>query len=178
MKTNFLLNQTCVHLLTCHNGNLLTPSCGEGKCSLHCKVPEKESGQLTLKKGKLLDGFQGKSLFWQNWVCMRATGCVILLWLVGEEVKGLCPRNRNHQPPGSNQPGVHVLGCSLKIPSSTWLRALVPLKELRDKYQIAIYIQDPYKDQVSLLNSFISAFPQSSDYYLNLLFETQKGLGG
>ena len=67
-----------------------------------------------------------------------------------------------------------MLGCSLKIPSSTWLRALVPLKELRDKYQIAIYIQDPYKDQVSLLNSFISAFPQSSDYYLNLLFETQK----
>ena len=111
MKTNCCWTKLvfiCTHAVT---PIYWYPSCDEGKCSLHCRVPEKDSGQLMLKKGKLLDGFQGKSLFWQNWVCMRATGCVILLWLVGEEVTGLCPRNLNHQSPGSNQPGVHTLGC-------------------------------------------------------------------
>lgn len=39
----------------------LTPGCGEGNYSLHCKaasvVPSKENGQLMLKRPKLLDDF-------------------------------------------------------------------------------------------------------------------------
>ena len=34
-----LLNQTWVHSPTCSKANLLTPGCGEGKCSIYCKAP-------------------------------------------------------------------------------------------------------------------------------------------
>ena len=38
----------------CSKANLLTPSCGEGKC----KVLSKQHGQLILKRWELPDGFQ------------------------------------------------------------------------------------------------------------------------
>ena len=38
-----LPNQTWVHLLACSKANLLTSGCGEGKCSIYCTVPSKES---------------------------------------------------------------------------------------------------------------------------------------
>ena len=42
-----LLNQTWVHLPTHSKANLLTPGCGEGKCSVYCRAPSKESRQLS-----------------------------------------------------------------------------------------------------------------------------------
>ena len=57
-----LLNQTLVCSSSSSKGNLLTPGCGEGKCSVYCKVSSKELGQLVLKTSKLLDGFQ-QSIF-------------------------------------------------------------------------------------------------------------------
>ena len=50
-----------------------------------------------------------------------------------------CSRNLNHQPSGSNRSGVHMLVLSLKLPSPTWMRALVSV-ELRDVYQIVMHI--------------------------------------
>ena len=52
--------------------------------------------------------------------------------IVGGEITGWWSRNLSHQPSGSIQSGVHVLVLSLKLPSSTWVGALVPAEELRD----------------------------------------------
>ena len=46
-----LPNQTWVLSPTCSKANLLTPpDCGEGKCSVYCKVPDKESGTASTQK--------------------------------------------------------------------------------------------------------------------------------
>lgn len=50
-----LPNQTWVYLAACGKANLLTPSCGKGKCSVYCK-------QLMLKRTQLLHGSQGRVL--------------------------------------------------------------------------------------------------------------------
>ena len=42
----------------CRKANLLTLGCGEGKCSVYCKVPDKENVWLTLKKPRTPEGFQ------------------------------------------------------------------------------------------------------------------------
>ena len=52
-----LLNLAWVCLPTWSKDNLLTPGCGDGKCSVYCRAPSKESRQLVLKRP---DGFQGK----------------------------------------------------------------------------------------------------------------------
>ena len=58
---NVLPNQTWVHLPTRSKANLLTPGCGEGKCSVYCRAPSKEYRQLeALPQKALPDGFQGK----------------------------------------------------------------------------------------------------------------------
>lgn len=59
------LNQTWVHWLTHSKDNLLTPSCGQGKCPVVSKVPSKESGiskaQTTQTPLKFQGGvFKGK----------------------------------------------------------------------------------------------------------------------
>ena len=86
-----------------------------------------------LKKPEILNGFQGRSFYRQNWGTGggRGAGYVTLLWLVGGEVTGWCSRNLNHQPSGSNQSGVPGLMLSLKSPSSPWVEPLVPAEELR-----------------------------------------------
>ena len=53
---------------------------------------------------------------------MRAAGCVTVFWFVGCEVTGWCSRN---------------LAPSLKLPSFTWVGALVPAEEFKD---IVMYI--------------------------------------
>ena len=53
---------------------------------------------------------------------VRAAGCVTFFWPVGGDVTWWCSRN---------------LVLSLKLPSSTWVRALVPAEELKD---IVMYI--------------------------------------
>lgn len=53
-----LPNQTWVRLSACSEANLLTVGCGERKCSIHCRVPSKESRQLVPKKPGFPDGFQ------------------------------------------------------------------------------------------------------------------------
>lgn len=40
--------------------NPLTLGCGEGKCSVYCRVPSKESKWLVLRRPKLPKGFQEK----------------------------------------------------------------------------------------------------------------------
>ena len=55
---------------------------------------------------------------------VRAAGCVTFFWLVGGEVIGWCSRN---------------LVLNLKLSSSTWVGALVPI-ELKDRCQNVMYI--------------------------------------
>ena len=44
----------------CSKASLLTPGCGEGKCSVYCRHQAKTPGQLVLKSPELPEGFQGK----------------------------------------------------------------------------------------------------------------------
>lgn len=57
-NTQFFTNQICVCLPVCSEANLLTLGCGEAKCSVYCKVPDKESGTAKFKKPKLELGFR------------------------------------------------------------------------------------------------------------------------
>ena len=38
--------------------DLLMPGCGEGKCSVYCKILDQSSGQLMLRKPELPKGFR------------------------------------------------------------------------------------------------------------------------
>ena len=102
-----LPNQTWVCLSTCSKANLLTLGCGEGKCSVYCMEPSKESRQLVLKRPELCDGFQRKVLKDR----VREGDCGVcdklwtFFWLVGGKVSG----SQHHQPFGSNQSVVYVL---------------------------------------------------------------------
>lgn len=42
----------------CRTADLLTLGCGEGKCSVYCKAPDKENVRLTLRKPGTPEGFQ------------------------------------------------------------------------------------------------------------------------
>ena len=105
---------------------------------------------------------------------------VSFFWLVGGEVTGWCSRNLSLQPSGCKQSGVQVLVLSLKLPSSTWVRVLVPVTQ-RYMSNCLIYPlrwnQDPTP---SLHYCFLTAFPlflHSLTFLmsnsLNLPFETQ-----
>ena len=50
--------KTWVRSPTHSKANLLTPGCGEGKCTAYCKAPYKESRTANAQKAKLPDGFQ------------------------------------------------------------------------------------------------------------------------
>ena len=85
-KAQFLLpNQTWVPLPACGEASLLTSGWGEGKYSIYCRVPNKENGQLMLKRSELPNGFQGGGF--KGSVREGALGCVIssctILGLVG-----------------------------------------------------------------------------------------------
>ena len=54
-----LPNQNLGPLGALSKANLLTLSCGEGKCSIYCKVPDKESRTTHAQKTQIPHGFQG-----------------------------------------------------------------------------------------------------------------------
>lgn len=54
-----LPNRTRVHSPEHSKTDLLVPDFSEGKDSTYCKAPSKQHRQLTLKRPKLPDGFQG-----------------------------------------------------------------------------------------------------------------------
>ena len=88
-----LPNHTWVRSPMHSKANLLTPGCGEGKCSIYCKVPDKESG--TDKAQKSLNSPMGfrKGFLNARWG-KGVAGCVIssctILWFVDGEVTGQC----------------------------------------------------------------------------------------
>ena len=71
----------------CRKANLLTPGCGEGKCSVYCQAPSKESKQLVLKRPKLPEGFQ-ENVFKDRvreraaGVCDQLADILLIGWLV------------------------------------------------------------------------------------------------
>ena len=95
--------------------NLLTLGCDEGKYSVFCRAQTRSRGSLCSKDPNFLVVFREEFLKAQ--FEMKAVGCVTFFWLVGGEVTGWCPR---------------TLVLSWKLPSSTWVEALVPVEELKD----------------------------------------------
>ena len=43
-----------------NKADLLTWGCGEGKCSVYCRAPSKESRKLVIQRPELPKEFQGK----------------------------------------------------------------------------------------------------------------------
>ena len=70
--------------LICSKANLLTPNCGEGECSIYCKLPKwspsKENWQLMLKRPKILNGFQRRDF--KSTMRERVVGSVVNSGLV------------------------------------------------------------------------------------------------
>ena len=56
------LSQSWVCSPTGSKANLLTPSCGEGKCSICCNMPDKESRTGRAQKARTPHGFQQSNL--------------------------------------------------------------------------------------------------------------------
>ena len=61
-----------------NKANLLTPGCGE-QCSVYCRGPCTESGQLAFKRPELPDGSQGE--VFEARVRLRVIGCVNSPWM-------------------------------------------------------------------------------------------------
>ena len=59
----------------CNKANLLIPGSGEGKYSINCRAPSKESRQLVLRRPDLPKGFQGQ--VFKDRVREGVVGCVI-----------------------------------------------------------------------------------------------------
>ena len=87
----------------------------------------------------------------------RVAGSVTFFWSGCGEVTRWSSRNLNHLPSGSNHIGIQCL-CS----SSSWVGALVLLKELKDLYQIAMCTAPPPRrnqdSAPSLCYYFLTAF--------------------
>ena len=94
-----LPNQTWVHSPAHSKANLLTPGFGEGKCSVYCRVPSKESRATRAQNTQTYLMSFSKAFLkarWGRWRGRRVTGYVISsctsLWLVDGEVTGRCHR--------------------------------------------------------------------------------------
>ena len=106
-----------------------------------------------------------------------------LVGSVGAEVKRWCFKHLSHQLSGSNQSGVHMLLLSLKLLSSTWAVALVPVEELK-KYVLNCYaypLKRNYGSDFLLHYCFLTAFSlflcaltSLIRYSLSLLLGTQR----
>ena len=135
LRMPLLLSQTWVCFPTHSKANLLIPGCGEGKCSIYCRAPRKESRQLAFKRPKLPEGFQEK--VFKDRVREAGCGYVISLWTLFWLVDNDVIRSQHHQPSGSDWSRVCVLvniiqltspnsgGFSIcKTAQRTWLRIL------------------------------------------------------
>ena len=138
--------------------------------------PSKEKGWLRLKNLELPSGFQRRVFTGKFWGdgCRVCDFILIGCWWGNSIV---------FQEPQSSafwfQPvRVHVFVLSFKSPSSTRVRAIFPVEELRDTYQVVMYI--PSGGIRSLHYCFLTAFPlflhslpSLISNCLNLLFGTQ-----
>ena len=114
-----LPNQTWVCSAAHSKAHLLTPSCGEGKCSVYWRAYKTRGPGTWCSEGpNSPKGFQGK--IFKDSVWERVAGYVIrswtFFWLVDGEVTG----SQHHQPFGSSWSGVYVLVGSTQLTSPTW----------------------------------------------------------
>ena len=74
-----------VHLPECSKANLLTPGCGEGKCSFNCKSANaRRTGVLCSKTPNSLEDFSKtilKASLWRGVAGYEISWCTIL-WLM------------------------------------------------------------------------------------------------
>lgn len=127
----------------------------------------KEKGQFMLKRLKLSDGLGGRVFIVK--ICGESLLCVCDLSLLGGKVIGWCSRNFNHQPFGSSQSSVLVLVLSLKLISSTWVGALIPIEVVT---LLCVFLKEepgPCPKSTLLFlegSSFVSAFHPFSNLWL------------
>lgn len=120
--------------------------------------PRKENGGSLCSNHKLPYGVGGEVSIGKIWC--EGWGCVTFFWLVGGEIAGWCSRN---------------VVLRLKLPSSTWLEALVPGKGLKD---IVTYIPGGGTRTLiyccpKALPLFLHSFPSMIAKCLNLSLGTQ-----
>ena len=85
-----LPNQAWVCLHVHNKANLLTSGCGEGKCSVCCRAPSKESRQLVLRRPNHPESFQGKVFkdrIREGWcgVCDQLMDILLIGWWWGNQ---------------------------------------------------------------------------------------------
>ena len=136
-KALLLANQTWVCSRACSKTNLLTLGRDEGKCSVYCRAPSKESRQLVLKRLELPDVFQGK--VFKDRAMERVAECVISLWAFFWLVGGELIRSQHLQPSGSNRSAVYVLVGSMQPTSPTWRGFQYLQNSSKDTVQNIIY---------------------------------------
>lgn len=106
--------------------NLLKTGCGE-ESTMFIAGSSKNCGQFKIKRSELLDGFSRKE-FLKAKFGVRVAGCVSFFGLVGGEIMGWCSGH---------------LVLSLKLPSSLWARALVPLENFKDIFVCVSLEEEP-----------------------------------
>lgn len=89
----------------------------------------KRMGSSCSKQSELSGGFLGSIFIGNIW--WGRLYRVYDLPLIDDEVTEWCSWNLHYRPPGSSQSWVYVLIFNLKLPFSIWVRALVPVEELR-----------------------------------------------
>ena len=67
-----LLNETWVHSPTRSKANLLTPGCGEGKCSIYCRAPSKETRTASAQNTRTPGWGSAKHFFFPSKVFLKA----------------------------------------------------------------------------------------------------------
>ena len=82
---NLLPRQTGVRLPTCSKANLLTLGFDEGKCSIYCRAPSKESRELVLKRPPNPQSLSGKGFSRQGegggfGVCDQLMDILLIGW--------------------------------------------------------------------------------------------------
>ena len=104
------LNQTWVPLHMHSKIYLQKPDCDEGKCSVCCKVQDKDYEWLMLKRPDFPYDFPGKSVYSVR-VRERVVGCMISSWTLSWLVSDKVIRSQHHQPFSSSWSGSACCAC-------------------------------------------------------------------
>ena len=145
--------KTWVCLPTCSKANLLTLGSSDGKCSIYCRAPSKESRWLVLKRLKFLKDCQGKVFkdrvkdrvgWWSSHGNITGGWW---FWLVGGEVIGKLVKSASSNIIiTSKWSGIYMLVCVCSV-VQLWLfvahQAPLPMEFSRQEYWSGLPLPTP-----------------------------------